>query len=532
MANYFIGIGGTGARCAEACTYLAAAGLLDSDLHLLIIDPDANNGNASATGNLLTYYYAIHREQQPEHPTFVRRLTKISSLWAKPRDPILFKADINNGGQLPDVWNTQHLNDRRFGDLLAYSSCPPKLKSFLNLFFQPDDLNMELEVGYQGRTNVGSVALKQTLEETQDITGSGFKEFLTRLTADLQNDETKVFIAGSVFGGTGATGIPTIPALLKGLDDRVLPAAQRANLEWGAAFMAPYFIFPRNTSNSNKLGPGTDSARHPLATQAALLYYADAPPLYKHVYLIGAPQRGQTNEANYPGGGEQRNLPHYAELAAALAAWDFFNLPRESEEGTRLHYVDSFDNDDDLVVSWATLPVNLVQPSAKRAELKQKLVAFTTFAYVYRNILHNEFIRSSIYRGSDMYKDNFRNLSLDNQTQRDALTALNSFCDNYLRWLRSVGETGGAGVVSLFNWEAFEASDIRSCEQRVGNLMPSGTPDARRPPRYSTTGYQRIMEKLNQIKLDAPQTQSGVGLFIYLLYEAVSSFCVENYDLR
>jgi hypothetical protein len=534
MANYFIGVGGTGARCAEACIYLAAAGVMRTDMHFLIIDPDANNGNASAAESLLNYYYLVHRERQPHNPQFPRAFKFLAALIpANAPAPVLFQADLNTDGELPGLWNVQQRNDRRFTDVVGYATCPPKLRSFVDLFYHSEDMNMPLEVGYQGRTNVGAVALKQDLEETRNIVNSGLCEFLAALTGDVQNGEARVFVVGSVFGGTGAAGIPTIPALLKGLNDKDLPAAQRANLKWGCALMAPYFIFPRDSSDGTEnYGPGTDSARHPVATQAALLHYAHTPPGYQHVYLLGSPYRGKTNEENHPGGDKQKNLPHYAELGAAMAAWDFYDHKEIHPEERKLHYADSYDNGTDAGVAWQTLPVSLAESATRRAQVKQKLITFTTFAYLYRNILHNEFISNQSYRQSDMYKDNFGTLRLEGHAQEQSLIALNSLCDNYLEWLQGIGATGGNSAPILFNWDALAAHDVRTCERRVGNLVSLGTEQAQRPPRYSNNGYQKIMEKLNQTKLDAPQTQSAVGLFIYLLHHAVSEFCKENYDWR
>src|SRR5215210_6576444 len=102
MANYFIGIGGTGARCLEAVVYLASAGLLKNNLHLLIIDPDANNGNSSAVEGLMTHYYLLHRQGQPRKPQFQRRFRTPNA-----PAPTLFQPGVNNGGQYPARWNVQ-----------------------------------------------------------------------------------------------------------------------------------------------------------------------------------------------------------------------------------------------------------------------------------------------------------------------------------------------------------------------------------------------------------------------------------------
>ena len=64
--DYVIGIGGTGARCVEAIIYLAAAGLFESPLHILLIDPDQNNGNANRTKKLVSAYHQLQRCEQPQ----------------------------------------------------------------------------------------------------------------------------------------------------------------------------------------------------------------------------------------------------------------------------------------------------------------------------------------------------------------------------------------------------------------------------------------------------------------------------------
>ena len=50
MARQFfvLGIGGTGMRCIESLIHLCAMGMLDeTEIHLLALDTDKNNGNFS-----------------------------------------------------------------------------------------------------------------------------------------------------------------------------------------------------------------------------------------------------------------------------------------------------------------------------------------------------------------------------------------------------------------------------------------------------------------------------------------------------
>src|SRR5690242_5914729 len=69
MRDYVIGVGGTGARCLEAISYLAAAGLFTNDLHFLVLDPDQNNGNGKRTQQIIQRYCTLQRCDQPVTPT-------------------------------------------------------------------------------------------------------------------------------------------------------------------------------------------------------------------------------------------------------------------------------------------------------------------------------------------------------------------------------------------------------------------------------------------------------------------------------
>ena len=83
--------------------------------------------------------------------------------------PTLFQAAINRqtgGGntQQSIFWHNPNNAQRRFSEIIEYQAQHETLKHFLDLFYETKDLEMELDVGYRGRTNVGAVALKQDLE--------------------------------------------------------------------------------------------------------------------------------------------------------------------------------------------------------------------------------------------------------------------------------------------------------------------------------------------------------------------------------
>ncbi|MGH9751930.1 MAG: hypothetical protein ACREA2_04035 [Blastocatellia bacterium] len=521
--DYLIGIGGTGARCAEALIYLTAAGLFKNNLHLLLIDPDQNNGNSEAAKRLVESYALLHRQTQPANPQR-KRMLGIPSQKLDP--PTLFRARINRGSDdiaIPVAWHSPNDATITFSRLINHQTLPDTLKAFLDLFYTHDDLDMTMEAGYRGRTNVGSVALKQDLENTAALQGNPLNLWLRELNRDLNTEPAKVFVIGSLFGGTGAAGLPIIPALIKNLDKEVLAVGNREKILYGCAMMSPYFSFPGPEQGAKK-HPGIDSTRHAIATQAALHHYARVPPSYQRAYLIGAPQRPQTNDSNVSGGSQQKNKPHYAEIVAALAGWDFFSRGDVQRDNQTLHYADTLNQQQqDDGVRWENLPLSLTLLK-QRDEIKQRLVVFTTFAYFYQRILHRRFIERD-YQSMNVYRHNFRKLSLD--LEAPSLAALNDFLTGYLNWLRQVGETGNDSGVRwpLFNWEAFNTTNPHLCSEHLGNLMMNETVK----PLYAANSYDQILRRLDGLTLTSAETNSATGLFIYLLWHAVNDFCFDNY---
>jgi hypothetical protein len=524
--NYLIAIGGTGSRCLEAIIHLAAAGLFQSPLRVLIIDPDQNNGNSVKTQSLISTYHILHMAHEPAEAERKRSIMG----WEKLPPPKLFQASLNIRGaaasaeQHATFWLNPNPAQRRFGEVIQYDAQHEDFKRFLDLFYEPNDLEMVLDVGYRGRTNVGAVALKQDLEGTADIAQGGLREFLERLNIALQTNEARIFVMGSVFGGTGAAGLPTVPQLIDNLPADVIAKDNRARLRYGCAMMTPYFSFPKGGSANS--GPGTDSARHAVATQAALLHYAHVPPGYQHVYFIGAPARPQTNGSNSVGGQNQTNDPHYAEIVAALAAWQFFSLKQVGHDDRQLHFADTMNDQQDAGVNWGTLPVNL-EYTASRDEIKRALTVFTTLAYFYKNFLYNSFINGQLYRDANWYKDNFGALSLDAEIPQ--LQHLYDYCVSYLKWLAQVGETGRDATLRLFNWAALNESDAALADKHVGSLLDDPMSSS---VNRSRAGFNDIYDRLDKLRLRQPGTNSATGLFIYMLHQAVAEFCRENYAWR
>lgn len=509
IKNYIIAIGGSGSRCLAATVYLSAAGLFDNHLHVAIIDPDQTNGNAEQTRKLISSYHALNSCEQPTRPTDRRFFVK-RSLAA----PAIFRPSINRKGETRDqygyFWQDPNSPDRTFGDSVDYVDASEPMKNFVKLFYEREDIEMPLGKGYRGRPNVGAVALISDLRRTVANSHNALGQMMESIRADLQAERpVRLFVFGSVFGGTGAAGIPSVPRLA---EDTIAEShtTHHEKMRFGVAMLTPYFTFPAGTA---VVGPAPNSSLQQVATQAALLHYGHNDPGYQHVYVVGAPEMAPTNTKYSVGGESQDNDPHYVEAVASMGARDFFKRRDFARNERLMHYVDG-DH-----VGWRTLPC---QSEQDQKEVKRRIVAFATFCSVYRHLLHDAVSDGKWLRRQAWYVDNFIRRAYTLETDIDALNSLNQFCDGFLAWLEKVGKPLVEDAKPLFNWSAL-APGARAATL-IGQLS-SGD------PRYPKKGYGHIMDHLSRLTPTYDGDVSSMGLFIYLLYNAVQEFCDENYGL-
>jgi len=171
-------------------------------------------------------------------------------------------------------------------------------------------------IGFVGNPNIGSVVLNQFQDSEE------FRDFANNF-----NEQDRIFIISSIFGGTGAAGFPII---LKNI--RNAPNIQNANARGflqnakiGALTVCPYFNI-----QADEQSPIQRS--HFIAkTRAALYYYKDnitGNNSVNALYYIGDDDIGEAYP-NDPGDRGQKNKAHFIELASALAIIDFLEIPDE-----------------------------------------------------------------------------------------------------------------------------------------------------------------------------------------------------------
>jgi hypothetical protein len=303
MAKLFLfAIGGTGSRVVKALAMLLASGVDIKNTETIvpiIVDPDSANGDLTRTVEILKLYKEIREKSHSGECGFFK--TKISSL-----------DELAEGGFVSDnfKFDIDGVKEQLFKEFIGYSELDRNNRAFASLLFSKSNLNADMEVGFKGNPNIGSVVLNKFKQS------DFFKKFASNFE---QHD--RVFIISSIFGGTGAAGFPLI---LKNIRDAKHPVPHHQFLQdskVGAVTILPYFGVDKNEQTT------IDSNTFISKTKAALSYYARNVSGNKSInalYYIG--DNVTNDQKGADGATEQKNKAHFVELAAALSIVDFMGM--------------------------------------------------------------------------------------------------------------------------------------------------------------------------------------------------------------
>ena len=326
MAKQFfvLGIGGTGMRCIESLIHLCAMGMFDdTEIHLLALDTDKNNGNFSRLKEVKEAYV---------------NAKNIDKANRTPLKETFFSADIKYYEFSPNYETKSTFNEVFNYDDTSYRNSDATDLADLVLTDNVETFN--LRHGYRAQTHLGSMMMYHSIiEAARSHVDSELKAYLQELIKATQSGTPKVFILGSVFGGTGASSIPIIPQAISRAAEILSNGA--ANVLRGAYFsstlLTAYFSFkaPSAGELQNQKVIAT-SDKFALNSQVAMMFYDDDTTVrntYQRFYMMGTDGIGwdpmvrakDKITQTITGGGDQKNDSHYIELLAACAALDFFH---------------------------------------------------------------------------------------------------------------------------------------------------------------------------------------------------------------
>lgn len=349
---YLFGIGGTGSRVVRSLTMLLASGV-DAGVDTIVpvlIDPDLSNGDLTRTTELLKKYKTIRGEL---------------SFGAEVKSRY-FKTEIddqNTDFRLPIA----NVGNKTFGQYVEYDNLCREDKALMSLLFSDKNLNAQMQEGFKGNPNMGSIVLNDFCDPNNNA--------LADLLSNFQQGD-KIFIISSIFGGTGAAGFPLLLKTFRQAQqfNTFSNPAVVADAPIGAISVLPYFGLQSDAESEINMATFVSKAK------SALTYYQnnlDTDALY---YIADSMTSSYDNVEGSDG---QKNDAHFIEMAAALAVMDFAR-DASITRGANLYKefaTDSVSNQLDLTMLSASTR-DLLAPS---------LISFYVFSEFYEHHLRDTF---------------------------------------------------------------------------------------------------------------------------------------------
>lgn len=416
MANHFLAfIGGTGAKCAEAFVNLAATGVIgdpETTFHVLTLDVDATNGNRELAIGAISRYRLL-REQFPATGQF-----EGSSLFG----PKLIHYDwhMQLPGDFPHAAGTNCLSAMR-------SQNNPDEESLMRLFYTDEEVGFDFsKEGFHAIPAIGAPVLQYILD-----TGTGLGAFQDFVDAIRSNAgvNSRLIVIGSIFGGTGACGIP---AIMRYLNDKTRDVAMSGNLLTSGVLLLPYYHFAEPNAEDEM---GVHARKFYNNARGALAFYRDMEKelQYQNLYLIGSPL--DFNMGAYkPGMEGQKNPPTPIEWESALAIAHCLQIESEDGEGGARQFIKSIlgtgqgEVTQRLHFTWTDFSLNI------REEVGTLVRFIAAFMGYYRDYIH-QFAGAT--RGYKPFYQELLKPYVDTQeTEFKAIAALEAFCARYWTWLK------------------------------------------------------------------------------------------------
>ena len=509
--------GGSGMRVLEATLHLCAAGLGPDLLRILVIDPDKAGGNFTRVKLLLEKYVQCHE-------AFAGKLGEDLNLFGTKLDLL----DANGGETGLKIW-TPVQPDQKLKDLLNYEglSATNTSPDIARLFFTEDELQEELGHGFRGHPAIGAAAFSLVSLHAQS---QPWKQVIDKLTNDIaQPSGARVFLVGSVFGGTGASAIHPIVRFL-----RTIPEINPERLKIGVAALVPYFGF-----NPGTVAPVPDTFKlaarsewFPLSTRSAVEFYQHLREnrdwQFDAVYWIG--DNGFMEVQYQPGGPHQRNPAHFVDVLAAFCCIEFFAHPTSTEAcywaGPRQK--EQPPPEEKNLLDWLDLPFS----HFVRKDVRLKLLRFFLTGAVHLGFGHPLLKEEAIDKESfcvPWYFERFssRGESLRSRAEHDALELLSHFFAMYhFPWWEQILRLEATSV-RMFNRAAFQPGADGSVTVDLTRLANLEWPD-----RPGEANLDQVDAFFTDMVEEAPEPRGGTRgapAYLSLLAHAADRYVTRTY---
>ena len=493
MGYYFISIGGSGTRVLESLTHLTVAGMLpnkekEGHLYAMAIDPDTGNGNLTRTNTLLTYVNAFKNLKVGEHTPLLKTPIKLAN-------PFTW-SPTDLGTNLDRVIFYQNYRAKPIGKL--YES-----------LYTEKERNTILDEGFRGRPSIGAavMGMNAMTAVTQD---SAWAHLIDSVRNDVRtNGSAKIFLSGSVFGGTGAAGLPTIARIIR---ETFKDFCNEGKLRIGGALLLPYFSFTPSAQEKADSGLFASSENFLTNTKAALRYYADnGGSGYDSLYFVGDDTMTPTPNFSV-GAGSQKNDAHIVDFFAAMAAAHFY----QGIKGQHCYFISRSQEE---CFKWQDLPdINMYDQT--KISLRVRFGQFVRFIFAYLYIVKP--VVRDLFAGKDShafpwFQDYWKDKIDVNSAE---VRNFEEYAEQFVLWIDQV-EHSVSRTVELINPKSFK------CENNKISIVPELFPTL--DYGSSKLTLDDIAAKINKgeskgfwpwSKKNNSGSEDGFGLFLRRLYDS------------
>ena len=496
MSNFAIAVGGSGAKLMQSLIHLGAAGLLPADrleLDAIIVDPDSNNGNVHDCQEVYDAYQHCKLLKCGKTNLFSAAVTMEANAWT----PLA----VSQADNLRGMFHYEEYAAKEAGGAAQPGAALEA--DLLDVLFEQSEIDMPIKQGFRGRPVIGATVLAGTV----DFNLEPWKGLKERIKNRATSGSVNVLLAGSVFGGSGAAGVPTLVRLMdQNLKD------QLSKLKLGMVLFLPFFQF--------KPVPGeriqADPAAFPTATAEALKYYHERGFLTfcDSIYAVGE-ETPADMAISAVGAAEQRNEPHFLELIAGMGAMRFFgNLPGKS----RVLLVAA--RKDESSVAWSDLPYADFESEGQIRKLQQMAV----FAVAYRYVFYPGLLKAVKGQGTPppFWVDHVEHAKVKAADAAKAIQDVFQYVEKFLEWLlhistpRRLGFDPGLVNPSVFgssqgpDWRLKTAGEFHP--EHFGGLLLN-------PPSKVKVDDRSVYKRASGIKVKDGGVE-GAGQLIRALYDA------------
>lgn len=487
MVTFIIGIGGSGAKIVESIIHCASVGIYPtSSLKIIFVDPDESNGNLGRAKDTTVVYKRCF-----EYINESKKGSRKFCSWMSTKIDLL----------KPEIWtplNNEQNNSLSYLYNYGNYQADNPLKNLFDVIYSENEKETFLTEGFRGRPSIGSAVMSRLDLGDQYLNTEPWASMFNEIENVIggEGGRVRIFLCGSAFGGTGASGFPTIGRMIA---NRVKKSDYRESVSIGGALLLPYFNFrvPSNIKNSSELYAKPEHFL--LNTEAALNFYEkEAKETFDSIYLLGNNTLSTVEEFSL-GRDSQKNEPHFVELYAALALEHFLSR-NEYEKGEAI--LISRKNAEEI--NWDDLPGR-----ENRSKLKSAIRFSCTWstdiskslAYARNNgfekfsrispwsLRYFDFPNEKVKKGRRVLFD----IDIDNQILID------NWCFSFLNWLRyihvSSGDRTRVNLISLNELQKVNSYDEKS-EISFENLIVGG--------RVLDLSQYSLRRSLDEPKIDEP----------------------------